>query len=179
MDWKDLAGVVGKAAPLLGTLIGGPAGAAVGGLVASVLGSNATPDAVSQALAINPDAAVKLAEIEARKSTELQTLLIQSEQNRLAAEIASTQAEVDNTKSARDMQVQIRSYVPATLAVVITSGFFIILVGLMLGVLKIADSQALMLLLGCLTTAWGGVVNYYFGSSIGSHNKDKIAASKL
>ena len=34
MEWKDVAGIVGKAAPLLGTLLGGPAGTAVGGLVA-------------------------------------------------------------------------------------------------------------------------------------------------
>ena len=34
MDWKDVAGVVGKAAPILGGILGGPAGAAVGSLVA-------------------------------------------------------------------------------------------------------------------------------------------------
>ena len=38
MEWKDVANVVGKAAPILGTLLGGPAGAAVGALVASALG---------------------------------------------------------------------------------------------------------------------------------------------
>ena len=27
MEWKDVAGTVGKVAPMLGTLIGGPAGA--------------------------------------------------------------------------------------------------------------------------------------------------------
>lgn len=74
MDWKDLAATVGKAAPLLGTLIGGPAGAAVGGIVASVLGTAATPDAVSQALAVNPDAAVKLAQLESDERVRLQQM---------------------------------------------------------------------------------------------------------
>lgn len=176
MQWTDIASVVGKAAPLLGGLLAGPAGAAVGGLVASALGTAATPDAVSQALATNPDAAVKLADIEARRAVELQALLIQSEQNRLSAETAAMQAEVDNSKSAREMQATTRSYVPAILAIVITVGFLGLLVGLLAGWLHVADSQALMLLLGSLTTAWSGACSFYFGSSLGSHNKDRIAA---
>lgn len=74
MDWKDIAGVVGKSAPLLGTLLGGPAGAAVGGLVASALGTSGDPAEVAQALAVNPDAAVKLKQIEADRQAKLQEL---------------------------------------------------------------------------------------------------------
>lgn len=92
MEWKDLAKVVGGAAPILGTLIGGPAGTAIGAMIASGLGVGNTPDEVSQALAINPDAAVKLKQIEATRQTELQTLLVQSEANRLAADTAVIQA---------------------------------------------------------------------------------------
>jgi roadblock/LC7 domain-containing protein len=92
MDWKDLSARVASAAPLLGTLLGGPAGGAVGGLIASVFGTKATPDAVSQALTVSPDAAVKLAEIEATHSTMLQQLTVQAEQNRLAADTAALQA---------------------------------------------------------------------------------------
>lgn len=86
MDWKDLATTVGRAAPMLGTLLGGPAGAAVGGLIASALGSGGTPDEVSQALVANPDAAVKLKQIETERQTKLQELVVLSESNRLAAE---------------------------------------------------------------------------------------------
>ncbi|WP_279613178.1 hypothetical protein [Burkholderia sp. BCC1630] len=32
MDWKDIASAVGKAATVIGTLLGGPAGEAVGAL---------------------------------------------------------------------------------------------------------------------------------------------------
>ncbi|QIQ67110.1 hypothetical protein sortsol_52 [Pseudomonas phage sortsol] len=31
MDWKDIGSKIGAAAPALGSLLGGPAGAAVGG----------------------------------------------------------------------------------------------------------------------------------------------------
>ncbi len=99
MEWKDIAGVVGKAAPILGTLLGGPAGAAIGGIVASALGADSTPDAVSQALAVNPDAAVKLRQIEADQRVKLQELIVTAEQNRLAAETASVQA-VNSTMQA-------------------------------------------------------------------------------
>lgn len=89
MNWKDIAGAVGGAAPILGTLIGGPAGAAIGGLVSSALGVANTPDAVQTALATSPDAAVKLAQIEKERATELQSLLVQAEGNRLASDTAA------------------------------------------------------------------------------------------
>jgi hypothetical protein len=92
MEWKDVAKVVGGAAPILGTLLGGPGGAAVGALIASALGAGNTPDEVSQALVTNPDAAVKLKEIESRRQVDLQTLLVQAEGNRLSADTAAIQA---------------------------------------------------------------------------------------
>lgn len=73
MDWKDIAGTVGKAAPLLGTLLGGPAGTAVGAIIASTLGTGGSPAEVAQALA-NPDAMVKLREVEARRQVDLEGL---------------------------------------------------------------------------------------------------------
>lgn len=95
MEWKDLAGVVGRAAPILGGLLAGPTGGAsvaVGALIASVLGTGATPDEVSQALTINPDAAIRLKELEARKQVDLQSLLVQAEAARLAAEVSAIEA---------------------------------------------------------------------------------------
>jgi len=56
MDWKDIGGTVAKFAPMLGAVIGGPAGGAVGTgvkLLASALGlaeEDATPDKVEQML---------------------------------------------------------------------------------------------------------------------------------
>lgn len=85
MDWKDVAGTVGKAAPILGTLLGGPAGGAIGGIIASALGTEATPSAVSQALQVNPDAAVKLAQIESDQKVKLQELATDQAKAELAA----------------------------------------------------------------------------------------------
>lgn len=89
MDWKDIQGDIAAAAPVLGTLIGGPAGAAIGSLVASALGASNDPAAVQQALKTNPDAAVKLRQIEADQATRLQELTVTAENNRLVADTAA------------------------------------------------------------------------------------------
>lgn len=106
MDWKDVAGVVGKAAPILGGILGGPAGAAVGGLVATALGTDATPDAVSTALLGDPNAAVKLKELEVNSKVQLQQLAVSAEQNRLQAAAAQYAAEAADRDSARKLAAQ-------------------------------------------------------------------------
>lgn len=91
MDWKDVATAVAKYAPLAGTLLGNPiAGSLVGGLVSSAMGVDNTPDAVNVALATNPEAAVKLRQMEVDKQVDLAKL-----QNALA--IAEVQAQAQNT----------------------------------------------------------------------------------
>jgi len=84
MNWQKVGNIVGQAAPWVGSLLGGPAGAAVGGLVASVLGTDATPEAVSRELVKNPDAFIKVREIEtthAAKLAELASADYQAELN--------------------------------------------------------------------------------------------------
>lgn len=92
MDWKDIAATVGKTAPLLGTLLGGPAGAAVGGIIASVLGTGNSADEVSAALATNPDAAVKLKQIEADRQTKLADIAVDQAKAEIAGVVQASQA---------------------------------------------------------------------------------------
>jgi hypothetical protein len=89
MDWTDIKGVVATSAPLLGTLLGGPAGGAVGALIASALGVGDTPGEVASAIAVDPTIAVKLRQIEKERQIELQTLLVQAESHRLTQETAA------------------------------------------------------------------------------------------
>lgn len=91
-SWKDIAAVVGRSAPLLGTLIGGPAGAAVGALVASVLGTGATPDEVHAALEKDPQAATRLKELEGKRQVELQALTVDQAKAELTAAVQAAQA---------------------------------------------------------------------------------------
>ncbi|MCH7575312.1 MAG: hypothetical protein IIA59_09325 [Candidatus Marinimicrobia bacterium] len=79
MKWSDLKGAIGKAAPMLGTLLGGPAGAGVGSMIASVLGVENSPDEVHKALEADPGLLLKLREAEIQQQTDLQRMTLESE----------------------------------------------------------------------------------------------------
>lgn len=83
MDWSDVAETVGKAAPLVGGALYGGAGSAVGGLIASVLGVDETPEAVAQAMR-DPEAAIKIKQIEQEHEREILSLSLQAETTRLS-----------------------------------------------------------------------------------------------
>lgn len=65
MDWKDAAETVGKVAPAVGGALYGGAGYALGSGLSKLLGVEDSPEAVSQALQQDPEAAVKLRQLEA------------------------------------------------------------------------------------------------------------------
>ena len=79
---------------------------------------------------------------------------------------------VEDRKSARDMQIATKSWVPPVLAVAVTIGFFSILTGLMLG--GVAHGTEIDIMLGSLGTAWTGIIAFYFGSSASSQSKDSM-----
>ena len=170
LAWKDISTTVGASAPLLGTLLGGPAGGAIGGLIAAALGTGGTAGEVAQALSTNPDAAVKLKQIEADKQIKLQEMLLDHGTSELA--IAA-----GDRKDARLMQTVERSHLPATLALLITAGFFGILATMVLGTWHASENNALLILLGSLGTSFGAIINFYFGSSAGSARKDELLAN--
>jgi hypothetical protein len=155
--------------PLLGTALGGPFGGIAAGFIADKLGlESKTVDAVTKALSDNKMtadqvSAIRLAEIEFTK------FLAQNE-------ITMAQLEVSNTQGARQMQIAVKSYTPDILAVVIVAGFFGILIAMMYGELKVTDQQSLLILLGSLSAGFGAVLNFFFGSSRGSQNKDVLLA---
>ena len=172
MDWKDIAGAVGKAAPILGTLLGGPAGAAVGGLIASALGSGASPDEVSQALATNPEAALKLRELQDKREIRF-------------AELAAEQARLDLTTaaadraSAREREAKTGdTWTPRGLAILVTVGFFGVLGYLLVKGKPPEGGDVLLVLVGSLGAAWTGIISYYFGSSAGSATKTELLAKR-
>ena len=149
-------------APTIASCLGGPlAGLAV--------------EAVSKAIGVDPSAVQDT--INSGKLTADQIASIQSAEIALKAKAQEMnldfeQLAVQDRKSARDMQTTTKSFIPPLLALIITLGFFGILVGMMTG--KVTSSDALMLLLGSLGTAWTGVISFYFGSSASSQNKDTL-----
>jgi len=156
MDWLKTI------APTIATALGGPlAGLAI--------------EAVSKAIGIDPKD-VQSTISEGKLSSDQIMLLKQAEIDMAARAqemgLDFAKLNVEDRKSAREMQAETRSYIPAVLAVSVTIGFFGILIGMMTETFKASD--ALMLMLGSLGTAWTGIIAFYFGSSAGSQAKDDL-----
>lgn len=165
----DFVGFLKTVAPWLGTALGGPLGGLAASKVAEVLGaSEKTQDALSTAFSgAKPEDLLALKK--ADQEFEVQMKALGFKQHADLEQIAAT-----DRASARDMQKSIRSWVPSALSIVITSGFLGLLAGMMTDILDVNDSQALLLMLGSLTTGFGGVLNYWFGSTSGSQTKTDI-----
>lgn len=177
MNWRDLAGTVGATAPILGTLIGGPAGPAIGALVASVLGTQGDPESVSAALAAGPDAAVKLRQIEADRAVKLQELLVDHAKAVLAAGVAHEQTAAQDRADARKLQTAAPSRMPAALTLMITVGFFATLGALLTYGKPEFGGDALMIMLGALGSAWAAATSYWLGTTSNSARKTELLAS--
>lgn len=99
--WDKVLELIGDAAPVVGTMLGGPAGAAVGGLVAKALGVDNTPEAIEEALKSNPEALVKVRELEvSRELAQLENQYKNKVEDNRAAE-HSTDLEVQDKQNAR------------------------------------------------------------------------------
>ncbi len=85
--------------PLLANAIV-PGGGAVVSMIASALGlTDSTPDAIAQALQTNPDAAIRLKELEARHTERLEEIALQGRQAELTAQTAQ-QGNINRTMQA-------------------------------------------------------------------------------
>lgn len=155
--------------PLLGTALAGPLGGAAASFIADKLGiESKTIEAVSDVLnkgKLTPDQLEKigLAELDFKKFLETN-------------KIDLAKLDVENTKDARDMHKLTKAYTPAVMSYLITGGFFGIL-GYMMSA-SYQSSEPLLVMLGSLGTAWIAVVNFWFGSSHGSEQKNQLLAAK-
>lgn len=169
----DLSDILKKAAPWLAAAAAGPAGLAGMAIktAAEVLGaSDETTDAVTAALAgATPEQMAALKQADNDFKARMQELGLKS--------IADMEAlAVADRKDARAMQITKPSPMPALLSGLVTLGYFAILIGMMTGWLKVSDSQALLIMLGSLGTAWGMVMAFWFGTTSGSARKTDLLA---
>ena len=149
-------------APTVATALGGPLAGMAVSAVAKAIGCD--PDEVqgvisSGKLTAEQVAAIQLAELELKKQAQSMNL-----------DFAKLIAE--DKKSARDMQIATKSWIPPVMAMGVTCGFFGILFGLMYG--QIQHAPQIDIMLGSLGTAWTGIISFYFGSSAGSQAKTEL-----
>jgi hypothetical protein len=161
MDWLV------KLAPTAATLLGGP----LAGLAVSAIGDalglkDSTKEKIVEVLqsgSMTPEQIAAIKTAEANLKIKLKELDIKAE------EIAA-----QDRDSARKMQIQNRSWIPAVLTVLTVGGFFWLLIGSAQGSFTLEGSDIMMLLLGVLARETAGVYAYWFGSSSGSAQKTEM-----
>ena len=171
--WDKVIELVGGSATVVGGLIGGPVGAAVGGLVAKALGVENNAKSIEYELMNNPDALLKLKELEASKELALHKAEYDHkvEDNRHEEQISGSI--IDDKEDARDREIEItkvtkkRDYALITLASVIVIGFFAGLISLVFVTLDKGSGtyELLYMMFGALVIKFGTVVDYFFGAS--------------
>lgn len=165
MNWQDLARTAAKLGlPTLGGALAGPAGAVAGKAIADALGADANPEAVREALAADPDAVIRLRQVEAE---------MQAEQNRHEEQLATIQVGDIQSARASTKDDTMRRWLAAPILVIPI--LLIVLYACFPGL----DTSVWMLVIGT-TLGWAGsVVGFYFGTSLGSAKRaEEISALK-
>lgn len=178
MDWSTVGKVISSAAPVLGGVLGGPPGAAIGAGVSLLLkGLGLSPDTkpedVVKSLELDPASYVKLREIEANERNQL----VELHRSQLLAQL-------EDLKSARQHEVDLArvghlsSYAPVVISLTVVLGFFSACALLIFRPPTMSDSvmAILNILIGALVTAFTQVTSFYLGSSAGSSIKTKLLA---
>lgn len=159
---------IAGAAPKLAHALGGPlAGAAVAHISKAIFGkTDADEDALSEML-VNPSPEDLLALRQAEHEFEIALQELAIEERRINA---------DDRASARARQIKMNDWMPSILGALIIIGFFIVLAAMVSRNLPAGSETEFSIMLGALATMTAAVVNYFFGSSVGSKEKTRLMA---
>ena len=152
MDWKKVGQAVADAAPLLGSLAGGPAGGAVGALIASTLGT-----------ASDPEVFLKLQQLESDERKHL-----------LDMQVQTLQAELADVQSAR--QAHTGHWMPSVLTVLLTGMVCAMTYAVVTMIIPPDNKDMAVYIFGVVTGAWSSSIAYWIGTSRTSFAKDAIIA---
>lgn len=178
MDFDNLGKTIANFAPILGAMLPIPGGAAIGAVIAHEFGGSINnPDDLISRIVSDPNAGVKLLEIQSNCKVQLQQLAVQQAQNELTAQTAQLESDRLDRADARNRNS--RSWMPEIVTFILVTGFFGIIAGIMYFHLSSEDEKVLYILLGTVSTSFTAAVSYWLGSSAGSKNKDKVIHSAL
>ena len=156
-------------APTVASALLGP----LGGIAVAGLGKVFGIDSASQK---DITRVIEQGKLTPEQLAEINKLELEFKQHEKDLGFKYTELEFKDTDSARQMQMAVKSNIPATLAVFVTTGFFGIL-GLLIFDTGLKPSEPLLVMLGSLGTAWTMIIGFYFGSSHGSQAKDAMLAN--
>lgn len=180
MNLGAVGKIVAKAAPLLGGALAGPAGAAIGSIVAAKFGGDIIdPQDLIARIDADPQAQVKLLEIQSNNEVELQRIYMVMAENQLKYDYLNIESEYKDRDSARQKEAALaqagkRDNTPAILAYVLTLGVFASLYYLFTHEVPNDNKELIVSIISALATVWIGAMAYYHGSSSGSRSKDNL-----
>jgi len=161
-----LLDLVRTVAPSIASAVGGPlAGMATKAISEALLGKpdGSEAELVQAAAMATPEQLLALKKAE--QSFEVQMRELDIDLERIASE---------DRDSARNREIKTKDLTPKFLAASVTVGYFGVLFYMLThGLPTTGGSEAMLVMLGTLGTAWGGIMAYYFGSSAGSKAKDE------
>lgn len=157
---NDLIGMVKSFAPGLATALGGPlAGVAVSAL-SKQLGVQDEVGAVMQAIKSDPEAEAKIKQLEHDKFKAVLADKADARQREMAI-------------AASEYAPLVNKIVTPVLAIGVTGLSFVLFAVLIFVEVKPEAKDILIYILGVLSAAVTQILSYYFGSSIGSKDKDE------
>ena len=168
---SDISDFLKTVAPTVASALLGP----LGGVAVSGLGKlfgidNATTADLSK---VFQDGKLTPEQLSSLKLMELKYQNDEKERN-----FRYNELEFKDTENARAMQIATHSTVPPVLAYLVTLGFFGILIFMVIST-DYKPTEPLLVMLGSLGTAWTMIIGFYFGSSHGSQNKDRLLANSV
>ena len=155
MDWKGVGNAVIKAgAPLLGGALFGPAGSVIASIISGKFGMSpeSTPDQVLTAIKGDPDAALKLRQIETTHVERLQEL----ENERLRIETADVQ-------SARSIHQH--HWMPSVITMLMCAMFGCIVGAVFIGAIPGENKDIVVYMAGQVSGLLASCVVYWVGST--------------
>lgn len=182
MEWKDLRNSVGQFAPLVGTILGGPAGGAIGSLVATALNVENNPEAIYKAIQTDPNVSVKLKELQIQN----EAMLNEHIQKMASIELEYERTRVEERKSAHEREVNLvkagaSNQEQVILAFIGVGSFFFLVAHIVVNGLPQMDKETAFIvgsLIGSASMIAKDIYGYYFGSSKGSKDKTMHLATK-
>ena len=158
--------VISAVAPTLGKALGGPLGGLAGNMIAAAIGGGDQKAAEDALLAQSPETLLALRKSEQEFAVRMRELGI--EESKLA---------YDDVKDARAM-ARLNMLPQIVIASTFIGGYFLVLLALLFGTLEVSESaknivDTMLLVLG---GAIPMILQFFFGSSVGSREKTALLA---
>lgn len=159
--WKDL---VRSVAPVIGTALGGPLGGVAARTISKVLlgHENASEEELEQAvLNANPEQLLALKNADNQFKKDMKAL-----------DVELDKAKLEDVQDARGMAIA-NMWPQIILSTVFIGGYFHVVASLISGDIVIPEGQAQIVnvLVGVMTVGVTNIMQFWFGSSIGSKEK--------